>query len=157
MHIKALLTQQIEAAFADLGLQGSAVIQAASRPEFGDYQANGVMAVAKRAGLNPRDVAADVIAKLSGDADFAAMVSAMEVAGPGFINITLAPLLFELLRPRFSSLLRRPLLARLLRELRLSFLGALRWRLGPVSEAANRALKRPLINRAAATATAKAR
>ncbi|HBF62286.1 MAG TPA: arginine--tRNA ligase, partial [Gammaproteobacteria bacterium] len=62
MHIKALLTQQIEAAFADLGLQGPAVIQAASRPEFGDYQANGVMAVAKRAGLNPRDVATDVIA-----------------------------------------------------------------------------------------------
>ena len=91
MHIKALLTQQIEAAFADLGLQGQAVIQAASRPEFGDYQANGVMAVAKRAGLNPRDVATDVIAKLSGDSDFAAMVSAMEVAGPGFINITLAP------------------------------------------------------------------
>lgn len=90
MHIKALLTQQIEAAFAELGLQGPAVIQAASRAEFGDYQANGVMAAAKRAGLNPRDVAADVIARLSSDADFSAMVSAMEVAGPGFINITLA-------------------------------------------------------------------
>ena len=90
MHIKALLTQQIEAAFAELGLQGPAVIQAASRAEFGDYQANGVMAAAKRAGLNPRDVAADVIARLSSDADFSAMVSAMDVAGPGFINITLA-------------------------------------------------------------------
>jgi len=90
MHIKALLTQQIEAAFAELELQGPAVIQAASRAEFGDYQANGVMAAAKRAGLNPRDVAADVIARLSSDADFSAMVSAMDVAGPGFINITLA-------------------------------------------------------------------
>lgn len=90
MHIKALLTQQIEAAFAELGMQGPAVIQAASRAEFGDYQANGVMAAAKRAGLNPRDVAADVIARLSSDANFSAMVSAMEVAGPGFINITLA-------------------------------------------------------------------
>ncbi|MAD06608.1 MAG: arginine--tRNA ligase [Gammaproteobacteria bacterium] len=90
MHIKALLTQQIEAAFAELGMQGPAVIQAASRAEFGDYQANGVMAAAKRAGLNPRDVAADVIARLNSDANFSAMVSAMEVAGPGFINITLA-------------------------------------------------------------------
>ena len=94
MHIKALLTQQIEAAFAELGLQGPAVIQAASRAEFGDYQANGVMAAAKRAGLNPRDVAADVIARLSSDADFSAMVSSMEVAGPGFINITLAASFF---------------------------------------------------------------
>ena len=90
MHIKALLTQHIEAAFAELSLQGPALIQAASRPEFGDYQANGVMAAAKRAGLNPRDVAAEVIAKLSEDSDFSAMVDGMTVAGPGFINLTLA-------------------------------------------------------------------
>ena len=90
MHIKALLTQHIEAAFAELSLQGPALIQAASRPEFGDYQANGVMAAAKRAGLNPRDVAAEVIAKLSEDSDLSAMVDGMTVAGPGFINLTLA-------------------------------------------------------------------
>lgn len=90
MHIKALLTQHIEAVFAELGLQSPALIQAASRPEFGDYQANGVMAAAKRAGINPRDLAANVITKLNSNADFSAMVSATDVAGPGFINITLA-------------------------------------------------------------------
>ena len=90
MHIKALLTQHIEAAFAELGIASPALIQAASRPEFGDYQANGVMAAAKRAGIKPRDLAADVIAKLNQDPDFSAMVSATDVAGPGFINITLA-------------------------------------------------------------------
>mgnify|MGYP005694642479 FL=1 len=90
MHIKALLTQHIEAAFAELGIASPALIQAASRPEFGDYQANGVMAAAKRAGIKPRDLAADVIAKLNQDPDFSAMVSTTDVAGPGFINITLA-------------------------------------------------------------------
>ena len=57
MHIRSLLSQRIEAAFTTLGLSGQALLQAASRPEFGDYQANGVMAAAKRAGKNPREVA----------------------------------------------------------------------------------------------------
>ena len=51
MHIRSLLSERIEAAFAHLGLEGQALLQAASRPEFGDYQANGVMAAAKRAGI----------------------------------------------------------------------------------------------------------
>ena len=40
-----------KSAFAELNLQGAAMVQAASRAEFGDYQANGVMAAAKRARL----------------------------------------------------------------------------------------------------------
>lgn len=64
MKIKALLSQRIESAFEALGLQGQAMLQAASRPEFGDYQANGVMAAAKRSGQNPKEVAAQVIAQL---------------------------------------------------------------------------------------------
>ena len=51
MHIRSLLSQRIEAAFTNLGLSGQALLQTASRPEFGDYQANGVMAAAKRAGI----------------------------------------------------------------------------------------------------------
>ena len=45
MHIRSLLSQRIEAAFTTLGLSGEALLQTASRPEFGDYQANGVMAL----------------------------------------------------------------------------------------------------------------
>ena len=67
MHIRSLLTERIEAAFADLGLEGPALLQAASRPEFGDYQANGVMAAAKRAGRNPQEVAQQVIDALDSD------------------------------------------------------------------------------------------
>lgn len=87
MHIRSLLSQRIEAAFTALGLSGQALLQSASRPEFGDYQANGVMAAAKRAGKNPHEVAQAVIDAI----DLDGIASDLSVAGPGFINITLAP------------------------------------------------------------------
>lgn len=61
------------------------VIQA-TRSEFGDYQANGVMAVARQLRTNPRELAQQVIDKLEcGD-----LLANAEVAGPGFINLFLA-------------------------------------------------------------------
>ena len=87
MRIRSLLSQRIEAAFTALGLSGQALLQSASRPEFGDYQANGVMAAAKRAGRNPREVAQAIIDAI----DLDGIASDLSVAGPGFINITLAP------------------------------------------------------------------
>ena len=87
MQIRSLLSQRIEAAFTALGLSGQALLQSASRPEFGDYQANGVMAAAKRAGQNPREVALAIIDAI----DLDGIASDLSVAGPGFINITLAP------------------------------------------------------------------
>jgi len=87
MHIRQTLTATIEAAFADVGVEGQALVQNASRPEHGDYQANGVMAAAKRAGRNPRELAAEVVDAL----DLGEIASNVEIAGPGFINITLRP------------------------------------------------------------------
>ena len=87
MHIRSLLSQRIEAAFTNLGLSGQALLQTASRPEFGDYQANGVMAAAKRAGKNPREVAQAVIDVI----DLDGIASNLAVAGPGFSHVTLAP------------------------------------------------------------------
>ena len=87
MQIRSLLSQRIEAAFTALGLSGQALLQSASRPEFGDYQANGVMAAAKRAGQNPREVAQAIIDAI----DLDGIASDLSVAGPRFINITLAP------------------------------------------------------------------
>ena len=59
----------------------------ASRPEFGDYQANGVMAAAGRAGRKPREAAAATIAGLN---DPEGLIASAEVAGPGYINIRIA-------------------------------------------------------------------
>ncbi len=56
-----------------------------SRPEFGDYQANGVMSAAKQLRLNPRDLANKTISLVQDDA----RIASMTVAGPGFINIVL--------------------------------------------------------------------
>ncbi|MDH2902465.1 MAG: arginine--tRNA ligase [Actinomycetota bacterium] len=49
-----------------------------------DYQANGVMALAKSRGENPRDTARLVLARLD-----LAGIAEVEVAGPGFLNLTL--------------------------------------------------------------------
>jgi arginyl-tRNA synthetase len=54
--------------------------------DHGDYATNVAMVLAKRAGLRPRDLADAIAARLR----TAAGVAAVDVAGPGFINITVA-------------------------------------------------------------------
>lgn len=53
--------------------------------EFGDFSTNAAMVMAKSAGKNPRELAAEILPKLT-ELDFVADAS---IAGPGFINITL--------------------------------------------------------------------
>ena len=88
MSIKDLLNKRIKAAMKDVGVPSkcSPSISESIRPEFGDFQANGVMAAAKVMGSNPRQVALDVIAKL----DLMGIAEKIEIAGPGFINIHLS-------------------------------------------------------------------
>ncbi|MYE99569.1 MAG: arginine--tRNA ligase [Gammaproteobacteria bacterium] len=74
----------------------------ATRPEFGDYQANGVMAAAGRCGRKPRELAEAVI---SGLRDEDGLVASTEVAGPGFINIRLND---QALMVRGNEVLRDP-------------------------------------------------
>lgn len=61
------------------------MIQAAGRPEFGDYQANFALKLAKQLQLKPVDIAKSVIEQLGSESHF----QKLEVSGPGFINITL--------------------------------------------------------------------
>ena len=51
-----------------------------------DYQANGVMGVAKTLSRPPREVAAEIVRHLD-----IADIADVEIAGPGFLNITLNP------------------------------------------------------------------
>jgi arginyl-tRNA synthetase len=60
-------------------------IKIASRREYGDYQANFAMRLAKLLGKKPLDVANGVIEKLKDNPIF----KSLEASGPGFINITL--------------------------------------------------------------------
>ena len=63
----------------------------ASKPEFGDFQANGALPLAKPLGQPPRKIAEALVAQLAADAGFAALCLEPQIAGPGFINLTLRP------------------------------------------------------------------
>jgi arginyl-tRNA synthetase len=56
------------------------------RSDRADFQANGILALAKKAKANPRELATQVVAQVvTGD-----VIEDVEVSGPGFLNITLA-------------------------------------------------------------------
>lgn len=61
-------------------------VRPAQDPKFGDYQANCAMPLKGELGGNPRDIAQRIIDGLPNRNDFAAI----EIAGPGFINMRLA-------------------------------------------------------------------
>src|SRR5437879_2046207 len=84
--LKRGLSEAVEAAFAHLGLPAElSRVTASDRPDLADFQSNGALAAAKRLGRNPRELAAAVAERLAGDPRLAAV----EVAGPGFINLKL--------------------------------------------------------------------
>ena len=70
---------------AAFGREFDPVVRRSQRERFGDFQINGAMAIAKEVGMPPREVAQAIVDHLElGDA-----VEKLEVAGPGFVNVTL--------------------------------------------------------------------
>ncbi|MFF4899996.1 arginine--tRNA ligase [Streptomyces sp. NPDC001068] len=57
------------------------------RSDRADFQANGILAAAKKAKANPRELAAQVLSHVVTGAD---LIQDAEVSGPGFLNITLS-------------------------------------------------------------------
>ncbi|MDP6374786.1 MAG: arginine--tRNA ligase [Pseudomonadales bacterium] len=86
MNVRDLLNTRVQAALDACHAEGTAGIQTAGKPEFGDYQANGVMAAAKRQKRNPMELAADVVGALQLDD----VADSIDIAGPGFLNIRLS-------------------------------------------------------------------
>ena len=66
-------------------------LAAASKPEFGDFQANGALPLAKPLKQAPRQIAAAIVEQLQADAEFKALCLEPQIAGPGFINLTIRP------------------------------------------------------------------
>ena len=82
------LTDSVKAAFeaAFPGEDFSALrVVPATDPRFGDYQCNDALKIAKKVGLNPREAAAKVVDALDKSA-----FAKVEVAGPGFLNLTVS-------------------------------------------------------------------
>ncbi len=87
MSLRSRLSRIVGDAFASLGLDRAlGEVVPASRPEFGHFQCNGAMAAARAARRAPREIAADVAEIVRR----APEVAAAEIAGPGFINLTVA-------------------------------------------------------------------
>ena len=86
MNLRAFLHERMGTAFAAAGV-AEPLIGVATRPEFGDYQANGAMAAAKQARTAPRSLAAAVVEAL-GDVEFAesVMVEHDPVGGGGTVE-----------------------------------------------------------------------
>ncbi len=89
-NVQRLLEKRVEAAMAAAFPEAAgtpALLAPAQDARFGDYQANGAMALAKRLGKKPREVAERIVKHL----DVADIAEKLDVAGPGFINLRLRP------------------------------------------------------------------
>ncbi|HCI5041305.1 TPA: arginine--tRNA ligase [Salmonella enterica] len=89
MNIQALLSEKVSQAMIAAGAPADCEpqVRQSTKVQFGDYQANGMMAVAKKLGMAPRQLAEQVLTHL----DLSGIASKVEIAGPGFINIFLEP------------------------------------------------------------------
>ena len=73
-------------AFEDAGLPVElGDVRVSDRPDLAQFQCNGAMAASKIARKNPREIANDITQSLAENPVFAKL----EIAGPGFINITM--------------------------------------------------------------------
>src|SRR5262245_5105888 len=82
--VEALVQQGVFATPPDLG---RIVVEPPREAAHGDMATNAAMVLAKDAGKKPRELAESLAERLRADD----LVAKVEVAGPGFINLTLEP------------------------------------------------------------------
>lgn len=82
MHPEALLGERLAQAFETV--VGAAVDPMVRRSQHADYQADGALAAARRMKSNPREIATRIVEQ----AELDDLCAAVEVSGPGFINLT---------------------------------------------------------------------
>ena len=88
---KALITlfpEESRSPKTSLILKSSSLVPA-SKPEFGDFQINCALALAKEIKRPPRHIAQQIVDQLQKDNDFLKICNAPIIAGPGFINIAI--------------------------------------------------------------------
>ncbi|MFQ5966200.1 MAG: arginine--tRNA ligase [Acidimicrobiia bacterium] len=98
MSLLSDLGDRFGAAFEALGFEPElGEVVRSQRPELGQFQCNGALAAGNRAGRDPRDIAQEVIDLM----DDHAILAELEVAGPGFINLSVSD---DHLRERLATL-----------------------------------------------------
>jgi arginyl-tRNA synthetase len=81
------LRQAVRAALGEQYADTDPLVRPAD-PQFGDYQANLALSLAKLTRQKPRDIAQAIAEQLRQNTD---VIQSVDVAGPGFINLTLSP------------------------------------------------------------------
>jgi arginyl-tRNA synthetase len=90
--VRALSRAQTEGVFgADLILPTEINLDRPKNRDHGDYATSIALVLAKSAGLNPRTLAQSLRQYLIEDKELSDAISSVDIAGPGFLNITLAP------------------------------------------------------------------
>ncbi|MEU5623080.1 MULTISPECIES: arginine--tRNA ligase [Streptomyces] len=85
--LTASVQQQLASALTATRPEAAGADPLLRRSDRADYQANGILALAKKAKANPRELATEVVAHITtGDE----LIKDVEVSGPGFLNITVA-------------------------------------------------------------------
>src|SRR5271156_412969 len=96
MNVFSVFTAHVQSAVKALAAAGvfanppdlsRIVVEPPREAGHGDLATNAAMALAKEAGLKPRDLAERLAVELGKRAE----ITGVEVAGPGFINLTIAP------------------------------------------------------------------
>ena len=93
-QLRAAIDRAFPEAAASARVSGTGLdpqLAPASKPEFGDFQANAALPLAKPLKQPPRQIAAAIVDQLMVDTAFTAICLAPEIAGPGFINLTVRP------------------------------------------------------------------
>jgi len=85
------LIRRVAAAVPALGATFDPQVRPATDTRHGDFQANGILAAAKVAKANPRELAGQLLAALQSEDTLAQAGLEVEVAGPGFLNFRLTP------------------------------------------------------------------
>ena len=83
----ALVAQELP---SDLALPAQITLERPKNRDHGDYATSIALALAKPAGMNPRAVAELLRTYLLADVEIKGSISTIDIAGPGFLNITLA-------------------------------------------------------------------
>ena len=89
--LQGQLLAAMQRAFPEAGQPLDPQLAPASKPEFGDFQANGALPLAKPLGQPPRAIATAIVEQLTADPAFSELCLEPQIAGPGFINLTLRP------------------------------------------------------------------
>ena len=94
-QIQDLVTAALDALRADGLIEGeppaAVTVERTRDPSHGDFATNAAMVLAKAAGRKPRELAEAIVERLPESE----RVARTEIAGPGFINFTLAPAAFQ--------------------------------------------------------------